>query len=214
MNFFQNLKPVIAIDGTAGSGKGTLAKKLSKKLGFDHLDTGMLYRIFAFEKTNNAKKIIQLSDLYQWLDNKNEIDKLRTDEMSKIASEISKFKYVREALVEVQRSFANNPPGGLGSVIDGRDIGTIIVPMAEVKLFVDAKVEIRAQRRIEQLNLEKLEYKTILENIRMRDFQDSNRKLSPLKKANDSFSIDTSNLSEGEVFKIALDFIRNKTDFI
>ena len=214
LNFFKNLKPVVAIDGTAGSGKGTLARKLSEKLNFDHLDTGLLYRIFAYKKKNNAKSIIKLSDLYHWLDNKNEIHELRTDEISKIASKISKFKYVRKSLVDVQRRFVDNPPKGIGSVIDGRDIGTVIVPMAEVKLFVDAKVEIRAQRRIEQLKLDESKYNSILENIKMRDYHDSHRKLSPLQQADDSFLIDTSHLDENEVLTAALNFIRKETDFI
>ena len=214
MNFFKNLKPVVAIDGTAGSGKGTLAKKLSENLNFDHLDTGLLYRIFAFKKNNNDKNNIDISDLYYWLDNKHEINKLRTEKISKIASKISKFKYVRKSLIQVQRSFANNPPGGIGSVIDGRDIGTVIVPLAEVKFFVNAEVEIRAQRRIEQLKLDESQYRTILKNIKIRDYKDSHRKLSPLKQADDSFFIDTTHLTQNEVLKLALNFIRKKTDFI
>ena len=214
MNFFKNLKPVVAIDGTAGSGKGSLAKKLSESLKFDHLDTGLLYRIFAFEKNNNAKDNIKISDLYHWLDNKHEMNKLRTDKISKIASRISKFKYVRKSLIQIQRSFADNPPTGIGSVIDGRDIGTVIVPMAEVKFFIDAKVEIRAQRRVEQLKLDESQYRTILKNIKTRDYQDSHRKFSPLKPADDSFLIDTSHINENEVLKLALNFINKKTDFI
>ncbi len=212
---FKNSKPVIAIDGTAGSGKGTLARNLSKTLNFDHLDTGLLYRIYAYErkKAKNLKKILNI-DLYRWFENKNKLSKLRSEEISKVASIISQEKEVRKSLIDFQRNFADNPPKGMGSIIDGRDIGTVIVPNAEVKFFVDAKVEIRAYRRIDQLNLDDSEYEVTLENMIKRDVNDSTRNISPLVKAKDSYSIDTSKLNEDEVLKVALDFIEKQTDFI
>ena len=208
---FKNSKPVIAIDGTAGSGKGTLAKNLSKKLNFDHLDTGLLYRIYAYESKQSkvVKKVFDI-DLDKFFNDKTKLKKLRSEEISKIASQISKRKEVRKSLINFQRNFANNPPRGIGSVIDGRDIGTIIIPNAEVKFFVDAKVEIRASRRISQLNLDDSEYEITLKNMKRRDIRDSTRKISPLIRAKDSYNIDTSRLQENEVLKIALDFIKKK----
>ena len=199
MNIFKNSKPVIAIDGTAGSGKGTLAKKLAKKLKFDHLDTGLLYRIYAYETIQTEEKNVSEKNIAKWLKKKDEINILRTEEISKIASLISQKPQVRKLLVNFQRNFADNPPKAKGSVIDGRDIGTIIVPNAEVKFFIDAKVEIRASRRINQLNLNSSEY---------------DRKISPLMQASNSFKIDTSDLDEDEVFKTAIEYIKKQTDFI
>ena len=111
MSTFKNSKPVIAIDGTAGSGKGTLAKNLSKKLNFDHLDTGLLYRIYAYESNQSkiVKKVFNI-DIYNFLNDKTKLNKLRSEEISKIASQISKIREVRKSLVEFQRNFANNPP--------------------------------------------------------------------------------------------------------
>ncbi len=212
LNCFKNLKPVIAIDGTAGSGKGTLAKSLAIKLNFDHLDTGILYRIYAFETQN--KKIIDSINLSEWINNDKKLARLRTDKISKIASKISQKKVVRSNLIKIQRDFANNPPGKNGSIIDGRDIGTVIVPKAEIKFFVDANVEIRALRRIKQLNLNSDELQNTLKNIIERDKQDIEREISPLKKAKDSFIIDTSNINETEALAMALNHIKKKTDFI
>ena len=208
MNCFKNLKPVIAIDGTAGSGKGTLAKNLAIKLNFDHLDTGILYRIYAFE--TQSKKIIDSINLSEWINNDKKLAKLRTDKISKIASKISQKKVVRSNLIKIQRDFANNPPGKNGSIIDGRDIGTVIAPKAEIKFFVDANVEIRALRRIKQLNLNSDELQNTLKNIIERDKQDIEREISPLKKAKDSFIIDTSNINETEALAMALNHIKKK----
>ena len=148
LNIFKNSKPVIAIDGTAGSGKGTLANNLSKKLNFDHLDTGLLYRIYAFEsiEEGNRKQLAKIN-FNKWLTNNEKLDCLRSEKISKLASQISQSAEVRKSLVNFQRNFANNPPKGKGSIIDGRDIGTIIIPNAEVKFFIDADPEIKASRR-------------------------------------------------------------------
>ena len=106
---FKNKKPVIAIDGTAGSGKGTLAKSLSKVLDFNHLDTGLLYRIYAFESLNNKGPEKVNININEWFENNSDIEKLRTEKISQIASQISKLKYVRDSLVTLQRNFADNP---------------------------------------------------------------------------------------------------------
>ena len=215
LNIFKNSKPVIAIDGTAGSGKGTLANNLSKKLNFDHLDTGLLYRIYAFEsiEEGNRKQPTNIN-FNKWFTNDEKLDCLRSEKISKLASQISQSTEVRESLVNYQRNFANNPPKGRGSIIDGRDIGTVIIPNAEVKFFIDADVEIRASRRNQQLKLGSLEYSNTFENMRKRDFLDSQRDISPLLPAVDSFKIDTSEINETQVLEIALKYIRKITDFI
>ena len=215
MNIFKNSKPVIAIDGTAGSGKGTLAISLSKKLNFDHLDTGLLYRIYAFESIKEGgKKQPTKINFNEWFRNTKKLGCLRSEKISKLASEISQSVDVRKLLLSYQRNFANNPPKGKGSIIDGRDIGTIIIPNAEVKLFIDADVKIRAYRRNKQLKLGSSDYYNTVKNIKKRDTQDSERDISPLTPAVDSFKIDTSQINETQVLEIALKYIRNKIDFI
>ena len=215
MNIFKNSKPVIAIDGTAGSGKGTLAKNLSKKLNFDHLDTGLLYRIYAFESIKEGRKeLLAKIDFNKWFINTGKLDCLRSEEISKLASQISQSTEVRKSLVNFQRNFANNPPKGKGSIIDGRDIGTIIIPNAEVKFFIDANIEVRASRRNQQLKLSSLDLSNTIANMRKRDIQDSERDISPLKPAVDSFKIDTSEINETQVLELALKYIRKRTDFI
>ena len=216
---FQNKKPVIAIDGTAGSGKGTLAKKIAKVLNFDHLDTGLLYRILAYEflKLNKDLKMLKEINinLNILLDKKKiKLMNLRSEEITKISSEIAKLKFVRQKLISLQRKFANNPPSGIGSVIDGRDITSVITPNAEVKFYIDADVKIRAERRLSQLDLPGSCYDEILKDIIKRDFQDKRRKISPLIKTTDSQLIDTSKISESEVLIKAIEHIKKKTDII
>ena len=216
---FQNKKPVIAIDGTAGSGKGTLAKKIAKLLKFDHLDTGLLYRILAYEflKLNKDFKMLKETNinLNIFLDKKKiKLMNLRSEEITKISSEIAKLKFVRQKLISLQRKFANNPPSGIGSVIDGRDITSVITPNAEVKFYIDADVKIRAERRLSQLDLPGSCYNKILKDLIKRDFQDKRRKISPLIKTTDSQLIDTSKISESEVLIKAIEHIKKKTDII
>ena len=216
---FQNKKPVIAIDGTAGSGKGTLAKKIAKALKFDHLDTGLLYRILAYEflKLNKDFKMLKEINinLNILLDKKKiKLMNLRSEEITKISSEIAKLKFVRQKLISLQRKFANNPPSGIGSVIDGRDITSVITPNAEVKFYIDADVRIRAERRLSQLDLPGSCYNEILKDLIKRDFQDKRRKISPLIKTTDSQLIDTSKISESEVLVKAIEHIKKKTDII
>tara|TARA_A100001388_G_scaffold238449_1_gene193211 strand:- start:24 stop:677 length:654 start_codon:yes stop_codon:yes gene_type:complete len=216
---FQNKKPVIAIDGTAGSGKGTLAKKIAEVLNFDHLDTGLLYRVLAYEFLKLDKDLEMLRniniDINIFLDEKKiKLMNLRSEKITKISSEIAKLKFVREKLISLQRKFANNPPSGIGSVIDGRDITSIIIPNAEIKFYIDADVKIRAERRVSQLDLPASSYSEILKDLIQRDFQDKKRKISPLIKTVDSQFIDTSKINESEVLIKAIEHIKKKTDII
>jgi len=212
---FQNKKPVIAIDGTAGSGKGTLAKKIANVLNFDHLDSGLLYRILAYEFLKLNRNLKMLSDvnidLNIFLDKKKiKIMNLRSEKITKISSEIAKLKFVRQKLVSLQRKFANFPPNGIGSVIDGRDITSVIIPNAEIKFYIDADVKIRAERRLTQLDLPIDSYNKILKELIQRDFQDKRRKISPLIQTTDSHFINTSKISESEVLIKAIDHIKRK----
>ena len=215
LTMFKNKKPVIAIDGTAGSGKGTLAKKIAKVLNFDHLDSGLLYRILAYEflKLNkNLKLLREINiDLNIFLDKKKiKLMNLRSEKITKISSEIAKLEFVRKKLISLQRKFANYPPNGIGSVIDGRDITSVITPNAEIKFYIDADVKIRAERRLLQLNLPVSSYSKILKELIQRDFKDKRRKISPLIKTEDSQFIDTSKINESEVLTKAIEHIKKK----
>ena len=212
---FQNNKPVIAIDGTAGSGKGTLAKKLAEVLKFDHLDSGLLYRILAYKflKLNKDLKMLREIDIdLKIFLEKKKIEKmrLRSPKITKISSEIAKIKFVRQKLISLQRKFANYPPKGNGSVIDGRDITSVITPNAEIKFYIDADVKIRAERRLSQLELSEKDYDKILKELIQRDFRDKRRKISPLIQTKDSYFIDTGKISESEVLMKAINYIKKK----
>ena len=219
MTSFQNKKPVIAIDGTASSGKGTLAIKLSKSTGFDYLDSGLLYRVYAYEFLKRSKDLAKIENITIDFSMFNSLDKLsiknlRSEEISKAASLIAKNTNVRKSLINIQRKIADHPKGGKGSVIDGRDITSVIIPKAEIKFYVDANIKIRAKRRQDQLKMPNEKFQEILVEMKKRDENDKKRKISPLVKTSDSFFIDTSHISEDEVFKIALREVKKKIDFI
>ena len=215
----------IAIDGTAASGKGTLARNLAKELGFDYLDTGLIYRAIALNaikqditdidvftgrgisSSTEIRKLTEIAFLltFPLLDQPN----LRSQQISLFASKIANLPQIRNVLLKKQRIFANKPPSGAGVVLDGRDIGSVILPDAEFKFFIDAKPEIRAKRRLKELkklNVKVLE-KTILEDINKRDTADKMRHIAPLKRLPSALFIDSSSLNADEVLQIALNYI-------
>jgi len=208
------MKFVVAIDGTAASGKGTLGKKIAEHFDFRYLDTGILYRIVAYNLKYNSdlskisKKKVQNS--LKLLNNKNfNITNLRNEQITLRASEISKNKIVRDNLLLYQRRFALQNGG---AVLDGRDIGTVVCPDADVKIFIDADIKIRAKRRYDQLvkNNKDLNLKNIIDDLSKRDNLDKNREFSPMVPAKDAFFLDTSNLTVEEALKKIIVIISKK----
>ena len=185
---------VIAIDGPAASGKGTISKAISEKLQFNYLDTGKLYRAIGAKYLEGYPPIVAA----QSLDSK-DLDKydLQKQEIAQAASEIALIPEVRAALLKFQRDFSQKMPG---AVLDGRDIGTIVCPDAKIKIFLTASLEARAKRRYIELykNDQKISFKRILEQIRERDERDQTRSSSPMVAASDAKIFDTSELSINE----------------
>lgn len=204
---------IIAIDGPAASGKGTLGKRLSEHFGFAHLDTGLLYRAVARVMLDHG---VSLADregatvVAQTLDVTHLDDpRLRGAEMGEAASTISVYQPVRDALLAFQRTFGSQKPG---AVLDGRDIGTVVCPHAEVKLFITAAPEERARRRHLELQKrgEDAAYETILDDIRRRDERDTNRATAPLKAAEDALTLDTTHLDADAAFRAALELVNTR----
>jgi len=212
-------KVVIAVDGPAASGKGTLAKKLAERLGYAYLDTGALYRAVAMATLEIGGDPAKLQDVEPAL----EIIKrnltpellanpaLRTPEVSEGASKVAAIPEVRQALLDYQREFALNPPGFVGgAVLDGRDIGTIVCPDADIKFFVTAAPEERAKRRFEELQATKpgLTYEKVLSDLKARDTRDSTRATAPTAVAEDAYTLDTTRLNPAETLEEAIGVIR------
>jgi len=187
---------VIAVDGPAASGKGTIARALARHYGLPHMDTGLLYRAVALklwrwggDASNEFEALRACDDL--GFDPSDE--ELRSEPVSRIASRVSSYSSVRDALLQRQRDFATQEGG---AVLDGRDIGTIIAPDADAKLFVTASPEVRAQRRVRELLERGMpgHYDDVLLDIRARDERDANRDVAPLRRADDAELLDTSHL--------------------
>ena len=187
---------MIAVDGPAASGKGTIARALAAHFGLPHMDTGLLYRAVALNLWRwggdpaSEFEALRAADMLS-IDPDDE--ELRSEPVSRIASSISAYPSVRAALLKRQQDFAQQPGG---AVLDGRDIGTVIAPDADLKLFVTASPEVRAQRRVREL-LERgmpAHYEDVLADIRSRDARDTARKVAPLKPASDAVILDTSHL--------------------
>ena len=212
------MKFIVAIDGTAASGKGTLAKKTANHFGFKYLDTGILYRVVAYYLKSSeihseiSKQNVQ--DSLRLLINKDfQLSHLRNEEISLKASIISKNKIVRDNLLTYQREFAMQEGG---TVLDGRDIGTVVCPNADIKIFVDADIEIRAKRRYDQY-LKKnsdsnLNLNDIIDDLTKRDYIDKNRQLSPLVSAKDAYLLDTSNITSDDGLKKIIQIISRKLE--
>jgi cytidylate kinase len=187
---------VIAVDGPAASGKGTIARALAKHFGLPHMDTGLLYRAVALklwrwggDPNVEFEALRACDDLGFDPDD----EELRSEPVSRIASRVSSYPSVREALMQRQKDFAAQPDG---AVLDGRDIGTVIAPDADAKLFVTASAEVRAQRRVRELLGRGMpgHYDDVLLDIQARDERDANRDIAPLMQAEDADLLDTSDL--------------------
>ena len=202
---------VVAVDGPAASGKGTIARRLAEHLGFAHLDTGLLYRAVARramdrgsdpadgEAALRAARTLEAGDLAG--------EGLREETVTSAASVVAADPGVRAALLDFQRGFAAAPPGGAaGAVLDGRDIGTVVCPDAQVKLFLDASPEVRARRRVRELRQRGANaiYAAVLRDMEARDARDRDRAVAPLAPAEDAFVIDTSAMNADEAFREAL----------
>lgn len=205
----------IAIDGPAGAGKSTIAKAVAAKLGIIYLDTGAMYRAVAYAALKKGIDVKDPEGVAQLLENlemdiryengvqnvyvngENATPYLRTPEMSKAASDISALPVVRYKMVELQREFAAK----YDVVLDGRDIGTFVLPDANCKFYMTASPEERAKRRFEELTAkgETCDYNTVLQDIVKRDYNDSHREVAPLKQADDAYYLDTTELSIAEV---------------
>ena len=216
----------IAIDGPSGSGKSTISKIIAKKIGFINVDTGALYRTIAYFFLENKINYKEKSEVLKNLNNisvslKNEnfsqtiflngvdvTQKIRTNEISMLSSEISVIPEVRQFLLKLQRDIAEKN----NIVIDGRDIGTVVLPNADVKIFLTADLKVRAKRRYNQLisKGQSTTFDEILELINKRDYNDIHRKISPLKKANDAILVDNSNLNQQDTVYKLIEIIKKK----
>jgi cytidylate kinase len=194
---------IVAVDGPAAAGKGTIARALARHLGYHFLDTGALYRMVGLAALKAGGAPISRGAAIaaaQALDPTSFLDSdLRNEQVAAAASEAAAIPEVRAALLELQRAFARRKPG---AVLDGRDIGTVVCPDADVKLFVTASQEVRARRR--QIELGESDYAAVMAEIRARDTRDSQRQVSPLIPAADAVIIDTSELDRDQAVAAAV----------
>ena len=220
---------IVAIDGPAGSGKGTITKLVGEKLDFVTFDTGAMYRAVSYYLIKNSisltdkiaiEKMLREIDIKIDFENKMQVlylnsqklvKELRTKEVNEIVSQVSHIPEVRIAMVDLQRKLAN----GINVILEGRDIGTNVFPNANVKIYLDASAEERANRRLKQ-NLENgitnISYEEILENIKFRDNNDKTSDIAPLKKADDAIVVDSTNMSIDEVVDTILKIIDKKLE--
>ena len=217
------MKINIAIDGPSAAGKSTIADTLAHELGYTHLDTGAMYRAVALKALRSGidladeEKIVEMiaamdlqmpADGRVILEGEDVSDQIRTNEISMAASDVSKLAGCRSALVAMQQRICKEG----GYILDGRDIGTVVLKDAPVKIYLVATPEARAQRRVLQDAKKGIEddYDQILEDIKKRDYQDMHREVSPLRKADDAIEIDTSDLNKEEVAEAVMAIVREK----
>lgn len=210
---------VIAIDGPAAAGKGTLSRRLATALGFAHLDTGALYRavgVSVLRAGGDPADPAAAATAARALSPDDGVlndPALRSDDAAQAASKVAAIPDVRSALLDFQRRFASHPPGGAaGAVLDGRDVGTVVCPDAPAKLFVTASVEARAARRLKELQERGLpaDADAVLADMKARDERDSSRSAAPLKAADDAVLLDTTDLDADAAYAAALDAVRGK----
>jgi cytidylate kinase len=203
---------VIAVDGPAASGKGTIARAIARHYGLPHMDTGLLYRAVALnlwrwggDPASEFEALRAATELNFDPDD----EELRSEPVSKVASKVSAYPSVRGALLQRQQDFARQPGG---AVLDGRDIGTVIAPEAQVKLYVTASPEVRARRRQQELlgRGMNVHFDDVLADIHARDERDSTRSAAPLKQASDALLLDTSGLAIDEAIAEALRFVEER----
>ena len=218
----------VAIDGPAGAGKRKKKKKVSSALGFVYVDTGAIYRAVGLAcikkgvdegDSNAVEKLLHEIDIsivflngeqHILLNDVDVSEEIRTENVSMAASTVSAIPQVRKYLLDLQRNFAKRD----NVIMDGRDIGTVVLPNAQVKIFLTASPEIRAERRVLQLaeKGEEADYTTVLTDIVKRDYNDSNREIAPLKPAENSVTVDTSNMTLEEAVKRITEIIKERAD--
>lgn len=216
----------VAIDGPAGAGKSTIAKIVAKEMGYVYVDTGAIYRTLALacirnglnaEDEQNISRIcrnvkVELKyidgEQVMLLDNENVNSLIRTEEVSRMTSSISVYKDVREQLIDLQREIAKKE----NVIMDGRDIGTFVLPNAEVKIYLTASAATRAKRRYDEQQAKGIEctLKEIEDDIKKRDYRDMHREIAPLKKAGDAVEIDTSEMTVNQVAEAIEDIIKER----
>jgi len=208
---------IIAIDGPAAAGKGTMARRMAKHFNLAYLDTGLLYRAVGkkvLDQGGDPEDAGFATSIAETLEADDlNASGLRTEEIGQAASKVSAVPGVRAALLQFQRDFAATPPNGAsGAVLDGRDIGSVVCPDAPVKLFITASAEVRAERRLKELLGRGSEaiYARVLEDMKERDARDQSRATAPLEPAEDAKRLDTSDLDAEQAFAEALEFINSR----
>ena len=216
----------VAVDGPAGSGKSTITKMVAKSLGFNYVDTGALYRALTYNFLSNGldeleeekiKELLSKTDFkveyvdgvqYVYVNDEEVSDKIRTSEVSKFTSLFAKSPSVRDFLIDTQRNLANTN----NIIMDGRDIASVVLPNADVKIFLTASVEERARRRVldfERQGIENVDFEKVKEDIKARDWQDENRDIAPLVKVESATLIDTTSLTIGEVVEKMTELVKS-----
>ena len=216
----------VAVDGPAGSGKSTITKLVAKSLGFNYVDTGAMYRALTYNFLSNGldeleeeeiKELLSKTDFkvkyvdgvqYVYVNDEEVSDKIRTAEVSKFTSLFAKSPAVRDFLIDTQRNLANTN----NIIMDGRDIASVVLPNADVKIFLTASVEERARRRVldfERQGIENVDFEKVKEDIKARDWQDENRDIAPLVKVDSATLLDTTSLTIDEVVEKMTELVKS-----